>query len=93
MDTTHTIIAARTDERPDYLLADLAGLYAPYPEVVSDAGMFRCGAATAVAGGGIVTVTGLEGDLDAWRAACAAWWAAVPDTDVAQTPQLVWRNH
>ncbi|WP_159707774.1 HAD-IIA family hydrolase [Arthrobacter sp. 18067] len=93
VDTTRTILAARTDERPDYLLADLEGLYAPYPEVVSDGGTFRCGAASAVAGDGTVTVTGGEDDLDAWRAACAAWWAAVPTTAVARAPQLDWRTH
>jgi glycerol 3-phosphatase-2 len=93
VDTTFTILAARTDERPDYLLADLEDLYAPYPAIVRDGDTYRCGAASASAADGTVTITGDEGDLDAWRAACAAWWAAVPATAVAQAPQLEWRTH
>jgi HAD superfamily hydrolase (TIGR01450 family) len=93
VDTTLTILAARTEERPDYLLADLGDLYAPYPEIVSDAGTYRCGAASAFAEDGKVTLTGRKDDLDAWRAACAAWWAAVPDTAVARAPKLEWRTH
>jgi hypothetical protein len=38
-------------------------------------------------------VVGSEDDLDAWRAACAAWWAAVPDAPVAQSPELAWQAH
>lgn len=93
VDTKHTILAARTDERPDYLLANLEDLYAPYPGIIDDGGSFRCGSASAVADGGTVTVTGEEGDLDAWRAACAAWWAAVPYASTAQAPQLEWRTN
>ncbi|MEV7606223.1 HAD-IIA family hydrolase [Paenarthrobacter sp. NPDC089322] len=93
VDTLETILAARTDERPDYVLADLGDLYAPYPEVVGDDGTFRCGAASAVADGDTVMVIGSEDDLDAWRAACAAWWTAHPESPVARGPQLDWRTH
>lgn len=93
VDTRQTILAARTDERPTYLLTDLTELYEPYPEVTNDSGTFRCGAASATAGDGKVTVLGSEDDLDAWRAACAAWWAAVPDASEAQAPKLEWRSH
>jgi len=93
VDTTLTILAARAEERPDYLLADLEGLYAPYPVVAGEAGTFRCGAASAVVENGTVTVTGGKDDLDSWRAACAAWWAAVPDAAEAKAPQLEWRTN
>ncbi|WP_144662621.1 HAD-IIA family hydrolase [Paenarthrobacter nicotinovorans] len=93
VDTTSTILAARTDERPDYLLADLEGLYVPYPAITDDGGTFRCGAASASVVDGTVTVIGHEDDLDAWRAACAAWWAAVPDAAEATAPQVEWRTH
>ncbi|MFF2844622.1 HAD-IIA family hydrolase [Paenarthrobacter sp. NPDC057981] len=93
VDTTSTILAARTDERPDYLLADLEGLYAPYPAITDDGGTFRCGAGSASVVDGTVTVIGHEDDLDAWRAACAAWWAAVPDAAEATAPQVEWRTH
>ncbi len=93
VDTKETILAARSDERPDYLLADLADLYVTYPQITDDGGTFRCGAASAHAHDGIVTVTGAEDDLDAWRAACAAWWSAVPDASTARAPRLEWRRH
>jgi HAD superfamily hydrolase (TIGR01450 family) len=93
VDTTHSILSARTDERPAYLLANLQDLYEPYPRVTNDGGAYHCGAATAAVVDGKVTVAGSEEDLDAWRAACAAWWAAVPDAPVAQSPELVWQGH
>lgn len=93
VDTPGTILAARTDERPAYLLADLSGLYEPYPEIVNDGGLFRCGAASASVADGTVSVTGSETDLDAWRAACAAWWTAVPEAAAATTPRLEWREN
>ncbi|UVJ40995.1 HAD-IIA family hydrolase [Arthrobacter sp. CJ23] len=93
VDTPRTILAARTDERPNYLLADLPGLYEPYPEIVNDAGLFRCGAASASVADGTVSVTGSETDLDAWRAACAAWWTAVPEAAAATAPRLEWREN
>ncbi|WP_426006925.1 HAD-IIA family hydrolase [Paenarthrobacter sp. NyZ202] len=93
VDTRESILAARTEERPDYVIAGLGDLYVPYPEVINDGGRFRCGDASAVASDGTVTVSGTDSDLDAWRAACAAWWAAVPDSAVAKAPRLEWRSH
>ncbi|MFJ4028491.1 HAD-IIA family hydrolase [Paenarthrobacter sp. NPDC089989] len=93
VDTKHTILAARTDERPTYLLADLTELYEPYPDVIGEDHSFRCGEASASVEDNVVTVTGSEDDLDAWRAACAAWWSAVPDASEAQAPNLEWRSH
>lgn len=93
VDTTHSILSARADERPTYLLANLQDLYDPYPRLTNDGGTYHCGAAWATAVDGEVTVAGPKDSLDAWRAACAAWWAAVPDAPVAQSPRLVWQAH
>ena len=93
VDTRETILAARTLERPDYLINDLTDLYRPYPVIKSDAGQHRCGAASAVVDGQTVRVSGDPGDLDAWRAACSAWWTANPETATALAPVLEWLDH
>ena len=72
---------------------DLTDLYRPYPVLESDGGQYRCGAASAVVDGQTVRVTRDPGDLDAWRAACSAWWAANPETAAALAPVLVWLDH
>lgn len=93
VDTTHSILAARTAERPRYIIGSLPELYQPYPEVTHDDGTYSCGTATARVAGGAVGIIGREDSLDSWRAACAAWWAATPDAATAQAPQLTWLNH
>ncbi|MDQ0634593.1 glycerol 3-phosphatase-2 [Arthrobacter pascens] len=93
VDTRETILAARTAERPNYLINSLSDLHQPYPVIENADGVYRCGASSAVAGDGTVKVTGNEDDLDSWRAACAAWWAAVPETAEAQAPKLEWVGH
>ena len=93
VDTRESILAARTLERPDYLINDLTDLYRPYPVVESDAGQHRCGAASAVVDGQTVRVSGDPDDLDAWRAACSAWWTAKPETATALAPVLDWLDH
>ena len=93
VDTRESILAARTLERPGFLINDLTDLYRPYPAVEHDAGRYRCGAASAVVDGQTVRVTGDPADLDAWRAACAAWWAANPETLGALAPVLEWLDH
>jgi glycerol 3-phosphatase-2 len=92
VDTRNTILAARTAERPDYMISELSDLHRPYPAVNSAGGTYRCGDATAQAEGDTVRVQGREDDLNAWRAACAAWWAAVPEAAGARAPQLDWRT-
>ncbi|GAC1381784.1 MAG: HAD-IIA family hydrolase [Pseudarthrobacter sp.] len=92
IDTKNTILAARTAERPDYIISELSDLHRPYPAVDHKDGTYRCGDATARAEGDTVSVQGREDDLNAWRAACAAWWAAVPETAEARVPQLEWRT-
>jgi HAD superfamily hydrolase (TIGR01450 family) len=90
VDTRETILAARTLERPAYLINDLTDLYRPYPAVEHKAGRYFCGAASAVVDGPTLRVSGKPADLDAWRAACAAWWAANPETASALAPVLEW---
>jgi glycerol 3-phosphatase-2 len=90
VDTRESVLAARTLERPGFLINDLTDLYRPYPVVERDAGRYRCGGASAVVDGQTVRVSGQSADLDAWRAACAAWWAANPETDAALAPELEW---
>ncbi|WP_426225641.1 HAD-IIA family hydrolase [Pseudarthrobacter sp. DSP2-3-2b1] len=93
VDTLETVLAARTDERPNYLIASLGDLHQPYPDVDQNDGVYRCGRATAQVTGQTVSIQGAEDDLDSWRAACAAWWAAVPDTAEALAPKLEWHTH
>ena len=90
VDTRESILAARTLERPDYIIRDLTELYRPYPVVEHDAGRYRCGAASAVVQGQSVRISGDPADLDSWRAACSAWWAANPETTSALAPILQW---
>lgn len=93
VDTRETILAARAAERPDYLIGSLEDLYRPYPEVAHDDGTYVCGEATARVANGAVGVIGSRDNLDSWRAACAAWWAATPDAASAKAPKLAWLDH
>ncbi len=93
VDTRESILAARTPERPGFLIHDLTDLYRPYPAVEHDGGQYRCGAASAVVDGQTVRISGVPDDLDAWRAACAAWWAANPETATALAPAIEWLAH
>ncbi|GAA3681629.1 HAD hydrolase-like protein [Arthrobacter ginkgonis] len=88
VDTPESILAARRDERPDFLIADLTELYLPYPEVRGDGAGFTCGEARAQVDGDTLTVAGESTDLNAWRAACAAWWLAHPHAETARLPQV-----
>ena len=92
VDTPETILAARTAERPGFILATLADFYRPYPDAVADDGVWRVGGAAARAVDGAVEVSGTPDDLNAWRAACAAWWEACPDAGAATSPELRWER-
>jgi hypothetical protein len=93
VDTRESILAARTPERPDFIIRDLTELYLPYPAVEHDAGRYRSGPASAVVDGRSVRISGDPADLHSWRAACSAWWAANPDTDTALAPVIEWLDH
>jgi glycerol 3-phosphatase-2 len=93
VDTRETILAARTAERPDYLINSLTDLHHPYPAIENDDGAYRCGASSAAVTGDTVKIHGEAEDLDSWRAACAAWWAAIPETAEARAPGLEWLGH
>ncbi|GAA3288813.1 HAD-IIA family hydrolase [Arthrobacter citreus] len=90
VDTPQTALAARTAERPTYLLADLDALYAPYPVIEASDGGYACGSATARVSGDTLEISGDSSNLDSWRAACAAWWNARPDEQNATAPVLSW---
>lgn len=98
VDSTESALRARTAERPRFVIETLKDLYQPYPEITSENGVFNCGQDRAVVENGAVVVTlahpGDDGrsNIDAWRAACAAWWAEVPETDTATTPELIWHS-
>ena len=88
IDTVRTALSAADDERPTFIISTLAELYEDYPDVSSDDGVFVCGGASARVDGSVVTVDGSENDVDSWRAACAAWWAAEPDAPSATSPEV-----
>ncbi|MDJ0315544.1 HAD-IIA family hydrolase [Arthrobacter sp. H35-D1] len=89
VDSVKTALGARVDERPNYLIRSLGGLYEEYPEVTAAEGSYSCGAAVARVSGSTVSISGREDDLDSWRAACAAWWAAHPDVTPDAVPEIV----
>ena len=90
VDSPASALAARTTERPDFLIPNLGALYEPYPALEPVDGGFRCGTVTARVSGGEVLVDAPEGDLDGWRAACAAWWQEHPNAAQPTNPQVRW---
>ncbi|WP_182976936.1 HAD-IIA family hydrolase [Arthrobacter cheniae] len=89
VDTVRTALAACVSERPDYLIRSMGELYEEYPAITTDDGNYFCGTSVARVSGSTVSISGLEDDLDSWRAACAAWWAAHPDTTPDGDPKPV----
>ncbi|MCC3271960.1 HAD-IIA family hydrolase [Arthrobacter zhangbolii] len=90
VDTPMTALAARTPERPVYIIENLAALFQPYRQPVRDGESYSCGAASARVDGSAVVITGDSSNLDSWRAACAAWWAAYPEVEAAVAPEIRW---
>ncbi|WP_237225226.1 HAD-IIA family hydrolase [Rothia nasisuis] len=91
VETYQSILAAIPLERPTYILTDLNGFFEDYPEISVEAttgGFTARGAGwIATAEEGVLTLTGDGSELNFWRVACAAWWAANPDTAVPTSPQ------
>jgi HAD superfamily hydrolase (TIGR01450 family) len=92
VDTEQSILGARHAERPTYILRTLDDLFRPYPEPVASGGVWHVGASSARTNGEVVEVAGSREDLDAWRAACAAWWAALPEAEERTAPELRWAH-
>lgn len=88
VDDAASVLGAPADQRPRYLLATLAELFSDYPVVRATGKQIVCGSARAAVVDGIISVTGERGDLDAWRAACCAWWYANPRTAERTTPEI-----
>lgn len=93
VDTRESILAARAEERPGYVINDLSELYVPYPATAEKQGTYYCGESSARVDGGTVRVSGPEEELDSWRAAFAAWWGAHPGAPSAKAPVLDWLDH
>ena len=92
VDSARTALAARLDERPNYLIRSLGELYEEYPAITSDDGAYSCGAAVARVAGMTVSINGREDDLNSWHAACAAWWAAHPDKAPDAGPEILFAS-
>ena len=60
VDSPASALAARTTERPDFLIPNLGALYRPYPALEPVDGGFRCGTVTARVSGGEVLVDAPE---------------------------------
>lgn len=88
VDTALSALSARTAERPDYLIADLSGLYEEYPVIEATGFGIRCGSAVACVNEETILIDGEENNLDSWRAACAAWWLAHPEQEHVAEPKL-----
>lgn len=88
VDTVHTVLAARTAERPRFILKNLGELYEPYPVVEESAGTYYCRESSATVSDGVLVTAGASDSLDTWRAACAAWWSFRPQTEVAELPPV-----
>ncbi|MDO4898918.1 MAG: HAD-IIA family hydrolase [Rothia sp. (in: high G+C Gram-positive bacteria)] len=82
VDTYQSVLAAISIERPTYIIETLGGFFEPYPDIAVDvtaSGARARGAGfTATAEGSCLTVSGTGAEIDSWRVACAAWWAANP---------------
>ncbi|AWB95259.1 haloacid dehalogenase [Agromyces badenianii] len=75
IDRAKQVLAAPASSRPDFILADLAGLHEPYPATEQARGVTRVGAARVrVAGNRVEIVDDGGNQLDLLRAACAAIW-------------------
>ncbi|MHA7304528.1 HAD-IIA family hydrolase [Arthrobacter sp. TMN-49] len=99
VDSGETALRASTAQRPMFIIPTLAQLYTAYPDIAFDGAKVTCGAAAATVVKGnagetadTVHIAGRSDDPDAWRAACAAWWAAVPQSDAATTPVITWHT-
>ena len=92
IDSTRSILAARAAERPDFILRNLTELFTAYPAIRATGRDFECGRSRAWIENDRLVVAGTEDDVDSWRAACAAWWYAHPNSETAREPDLDFRS-
>ncbi|WP_207904443.1 HAD-IIA family hydrolase [Agromyces fucosus] len=88
IDTAKQVLAAPESSRPDFILADLDGLHAPYPATEQvRGGVTRVGSARVRMSGNRVEIVD-DGDdrLDLLRAACAAIWGSGMGIHVLDVP-------
>ncbi|WP_336646301.1 HAD-IIA family hydrolase [Microbacterium sp. USHLN186] len=76
IDRPKHVLAAPQGSRPEYILADLRDLHAPYPQTVEKDGVFRVnGAAVRIVDADVQIVSEGESQIDLLRAGAAAIWA------------------
>ncbi|NKE10329.1 HAD-IIA family hydrolase [Kocuria subflava] len=106
VDTLESILGAVTAERPQIVINELSELFEPLTEAElvtaatgdshdDDAASpveARCKGAWAQAHDGGLTVHGDRDDLNAWRAAMAAWWDLNPEVTTAHVPEITWES-
>ena len=103
IDTVETALGAVTAERPTFMVKTLDSLFEPYetPELSSENGgnSWTCGPWTAQfdASSDTIAMTSNsdnsdDSDVRAWRAACAAYWHAVPEQEEQHVPHVSFPN-
>ena len=90
IDQAPQLLAASAEQRPRFILANLGGLFEPYPEPVHGRHGWQVGMARVRVDGAQVRID-REGDnaLDLLRAACAAIWASERSIHSLSVPQLL----
>ncbi len=90
--TLRELVAARPEERPTYVAADLGGLLTAHPQVVADPDGVRLDGWRARVADGRLAVDGDGAEDDWWRAAAVASWdhldrtGAVADITAVRIP-------
>ncbi|MDY6051342.1 MAG: HAD-IIA family hydrolase [Rothia sp. (in: high G+C Gram-positive bacteria)] len=96
VETYQSIMAAIPLERPTYILENLHNFLQDYPEIqtqVTATGAWASGAGWAAeATETELSIHGEGSELDSWRVACAAWWAAHPEASAPLAPTKVHRG-
>lgn len=96
VETYENVLAAIPIERPTFLVEHLDQLFESYPEIAveaeNDAYLARAEGWTARAEGQSLTVSGEGSQINAWRVACAAWWALHPEHDQPLHPEVFNRD-
>lgn len=91
VDTFESVLAAVSLERPTYILNTLADFFLDYPEITvetsENSARAVLGSLQALAQGDTLTLRGEGTEIDRVRVACAAWWAAHPETETVLAPR------